>query len=107
MRQANAFAPNWGQTIFQSANEMNQNLILKNQVAEIQGKLEGEKSWWENRRASIQSDFMKELETDGKPAASTQRRTGSDSDDAVLVETGGPVGDQGARKRKAKKAAGA
>jgi hypothetical protein len=48
---------------------MNQNLLLKAQVSEIQTKLETEKTWWENRRASIQSDFMKELETDGKPPA--------------------------------------
>ena len=82
---------------------MNQNLILKNQVAEIQSKLETEKAWWENRRAGIQSDFMKELETDGKPVAVTPRKTGSDSDDAVVVEAGGPAQDQGSIRKRAKK----
>ena len=58
---------------------MNQNLILRNQVAD--------------------------LGIDGKPVEAAQRKTGSsDSDDAVLVETGGPAQDQGAKKRKAKKA---
>lgn len=87
---------------------MNANLMLKNQVTEMQLKLDVEKTWWDNKRANIQSDFMKELESDGKPADATQRpKTASDSsDDAVLVETGGPA-DQGSKKRKGKKAAGA
>lgn len=80
---------------------MNQNLILKNQIAEIQSKTDAEKQWWENRKAGA----MKDLGVDGTPVEVAPRKTGSsDSDDAVLVETGGPAQDQGAKKRKGKKA---
>ena len=78
---------------------MNQNIILKERVAEIQSQLESEKAWWENRRAGIQSDFMKELETDGKPVEVAQRKTGSSDDDTVLVEAGGPAGSLGNNKK--------
>ena len=81
---------------------MNQNNLMKERVAEIQAQLEAEKAWWDNRRAGIQSDFMKELETDGKPVEAPQRKTGSD-DDAVLVEAGGPAQAQGGKKKKPKK----
>ena len=62
-----------------------------------------DKEWWENRRAGIQSDFMKELEGDSKTADTSQqpKKTGSD-DDAVLVEAGGPAQAQGAGKNKKK-----
>ncbi len=62
-----------------------------------------EKAWWENRRAGIQSDLMRELETDGngKAVEPAQRKVGSD-DDAVLVEAGGPMGAQGGKKKKKK-----
>jgi len=101
--QANAFAPNWGQTIFQSANEMNQNIVLKNHIATIQAKLEPEKSAWEARRTDIQSNFMKELDMNGTAAENAPRKTGSESDDAVLVDAGGPALDQGSKKKKGKK----
>lgn len=85
---------------------MNQNILLKNQVTEMQLKLDVEKSWWENKRAQTSSDFMKELEADSKSAATAQRpKTSDSSDDAVLVETGGPA-DQGSKKKKGKKGAG-
>ena len=86
---------------------MNQNILLKNQVTEMQLKLDVDKSWWENKRAQASSDLMKELETDSKSAATAQRpKTASDSsDDAVLVETGGPA-DQGSKKKKGKKGGG-
>jgi translocation protein SEC66 len=69
----------------------------------VQSQLEAEKTWWEGRRAGIQSEFMKELESDEKPPDTIpQRKNGSD-DDAVLVEAGGPAGAQGGKKKKAKK----
>lgn len=61
--------------------------------------MEAEKAWWDSKRAGIQSDFMKELETNGKPVEPAQRKTGSD-DDAVLVEAGGPAQAQGGSKKK-------
>ena len=104
MKQANAYAPGWGQTIFQSANEMMNNDIYRKRMEEQQSKVEEERQWWDKKKTSIQESFMKELDDtsaattsaatkastksfeDTKaspaPAASVQ---GSD-DDAVLVE---------------------
>ena len=87
--QANAFAPNWGQTIFQSASEMAQNTHIRERLGEIMSKSEEEKKWWESRRAMVQADFMKELDDEKKK---------SSEDDAVLVEAGGPsVGKKGGK----------
>ena len=82
---------------------MNQNNLLKERVAEIQSQLPAEKAWWDNKRAGIQSDLMKELETsgNGKAVEPAPRRTGSD-EDAVLVDGGGPAGSQGGKKKKGK-----
>ncbi|KAK0258958.1 hypothetical protein B0A54_01718 [Friedmanniomyces endolithicus] len=116
VNEANAFAPEWGQVIFQSANEMNQNLLIKQRMVEIQETLESEKAWWDKKRAVIQSDFMKELEeADGKPAEEAKaadaapvpnKKNGSSDDDAVIVEAGGPAqaqGGSGKGKKKGKK----
>lgn len=85
--------------IFQSANEMNQNRLVRERMAEIQGQMETEKEWWEKRRAGIQSDFMKELEQEegrgAKMAAEPKNRGGSDDDAMVLVDSGGPAQAQG------------
>lgn len=93
--QANAFTPNWGQIIFQSANEINQNRLLKEKVAELEEKTEAEKAWWDKKRAGISSSFMKELEESQTKAEG--------QDDAVLVEAGGPGSTQGGGKKKGKK----
>ncbi|KAI9839040.1 MAG: translocation protein S66 [Thelocarpon superellum] len=108
--EANAFAPNWGQTIFQTANEMAANQILRKRAEEIQGKAAAEKEWWEQRRATIRTEFLKELddspEGSGKASKTSPvgERMGSD-DDTVLVESGGPAaGVKGSsKKKKAKK----
>ncbi|KAF2801857.1 uncharacterized protein BDZ99DRAFT_504334 [Mytilinidion resinicola] len=103
--EANAFSPNWGQTIFQSASEMAQNAQIRTRITEIQGQASAEKEWWEKRKADISSGLMKELDEEkttkpalasnpssnsAKPAAA---KIGSD-DDAVLVDSpaGGPKG---------------
>ena len=112
--QANALAPNWGQVIFQSANEIANNQLAKARMAELQAKVPEEKDWWERRKQGIQEGFMKELDDDAQTAAgvvkkgSAGQRLPSD-DDAVLVEAGGPAGAQGgetpgsAKKKKGKK----
>ena len=74
-RQANAFAPNWGQTIFQSASEMAQNNHIRERLAEITAKAPAEKEWWEKRRTDIQTEFMKELDEEK-----------AKSEDGVIVE---------------------
>lgn len=107
--EANAYVPNWGQVIFQSANEMLNNELYRARVAEHQGKVEEEREWWDKKKSSIQEGFMKELDGEvvGEGASATAQRPvtpakaaapvsasatapagsvqGSD-DDAVLVE---------------------
>jgi len=99
--QANGLTENWGQTIFQSANEINQNDLLKQRTAEIQAQLEGEKEWWAKKRDGVREDFMKEIGAEEKPV-DAQRKTGSD-DDAVLVEAEDSAPQGSGKKKKGKK----
>ncbi|KAL8674059.1 MAG: hypothetical protein Q9168_001546 [Polycauliona sp. 1 TL-2023] len=115
VEEANALQSGWGQTIFQSANEMHHNGILREKLTAIQAQGKTDKEWWQQEKASIQSQFMKELEDGRKetmkaaPLAGGERM-GSD-EEAVLVESGGPAasGAAGAskggtpKKRKGKK----
>jgi len=102
VNEANAFAPNWGQTIFQSANEMANNDLLRKRTDEIQAQAASERAWWDKKRAGIQSDFMKELDGPAKPA--TPGEKGASDEDAVLVEAGGPAaGAKSGKKKKGKK----
>ncbi|KAF2118122.1 translocation protein-like protein sec66 [Lophiotrema nucula] len=97
--EANAFAPNWGQTIFQSASEMAQNTHIRDRLTEILATAPSEKEWWEKRKATIQSDFMKELDDEKSPRREGHVAKGSD-DDAVIVEAGGPADKAGKGKKK-------
>lgn len=97
--KANALTPNWGSTIFQSANEMAANTLFRQKLDEIQSQTESEKAWWDKRRASIQEEFMKEL--DSAPSAKTNK-PGSD-EDAVLVDRDGLAVTGSMRKKKGKK----
>ncbi|KAL4888702.1 Pre protein translocase subunit Sec66-domain-containing protein [Aspergillus ambiguus] len=72
--EANAYVPNWGQTIFQSANEMMNNVIYRERMEFHQGKVADEKQWWEKKKASIQEGFMKELDEEGTSAASPAKK---------------------------------
>ncbi|KAI1649793.1 Sec62/63 complex, subunit Sec66 [Daldinia loculata] len=90
--EANALSPGWGQTIFQSANEIAANAMLRKRLEEIESRAETDKKWWEKRRETIQKEFMKELEEESSTKGSVK---GSD-DDAVLVDSGSP----GASKKK-------
>lgn len=99
--EANALTPNWGTTIFQSANEMAANTMFRQKLEEIQSQTESEKAWWEKRRASIQEEFMKELDSESAATAKTSK-AGSD-EDAVMVEGGGPAATGSMRKKKGKK----
>ncbi|KAJ5088186.1 Pre protein translocase subunit Sec66-domain-containing protein [Penicillium angulare] len=94
--EANAYVQGWGQTIFQSANEMMQNDIYRQRMAEQQSKVTEEKEAWSQKKATTKEQFMKELEEGSEtpqtpaqkssapatPAATVQ---GSD-DEPVLVE---------------------
>lgn len=110
--QANALAPNWGQTIFQSADQIYQNQLIKERLAEAQSKLADEQAWWSVRKQGISDSFMKELdEKDEKTSANSTKHStpkiGSTNpasdDEAVLVDAGGPTGSQGSRTSSAKK----
>ncbi|KAI0125951.1 Pre protein translocase subunit Sec66-domain-containing protein [Xylariales sp. AK1849] len=103
--EANALAPGWGQSIFQSANEMAANTMLRNRLDEIQAQTESEKEWWTKRREVIRQDFEKELNDEETAAAATKidARIGSD-DDGVLVDSGTPAATpSGGKKKKGKK----
>jgi len=102
VNEANAFAENWGSIIFQSANEIVQNELVRKRIGNLQSQVDSEKSWWEKRRAAIQDGFMKELD-DEKAAKSVKAPTRVSDDEAVLVESGGPaVAQQGQGKKKKK-----
>lgn len=102
--QANAYAPDWGQTIFQSANEMAANTLLRNRIEEIQARTTSERQWWDKKRANIQSDFMKELSEDANSKPTTPGERASD-EDTVMVEGGGPAagGKASSKKKRPKK----
>jgi translocation protein SEC66 len=111
--KANAFSPNWGQSIFQSANEIASNQLIRKRMDELQATRDSEREWWDHKKASIQSDFMKELDEDtasvtssnANVAASKAIPAGSraSDDDAVLVEAGGPVDKSSGGGKKKKK----
>ncbi|KAF1991762.1 translocation protein [Aulographum hederae CBS 113979] len=113
VQEANAFQPNWGNTIFQTASEMANNALIRRRMEEIQSQTEAEKEWWEKKRAQTSSDFMKELDEGSSTsglmspksvgtAASTTSK--ASDDDAVLVEGGGPAAQsQGGGGKKKKK----
>lgn len=67
--EANAYQPNWGQTIFQSANEMMNNAMFRGHLNAEQAKLSEEKEWWNKKKASIKEGFMKELDQEDRSAA--------------------------------------
>jgi translocation protein SEC66 len=116
--QANALQPGWGASIFQTANEMASNIVIRKRVEDIQAKAKAETEWWEKKRATIQSEFMKELNKgSGNPTAPTSTpqkhsapavttEKGGSDEDTVFVEGGGPAaaGAKGsAKKKKGKK----
>lgn len=102
--QANALAPNWGQVIFQSANEVAANTMFRERLDQIHSKVEAEKEWWEQRRASIKDDFMKELDADANPADKVgAAKAGSDEDDSVLVDVPTSTEQGAGKKKKGKK----
>lgn len=108
--QANAFAPNWGQSIFQSASELTQNHMLRERLSEIFGTAESERQWWDKRRAEIQAELLGELDADktksptegsvaGSVAGSVRGTKTISDDDTVLVESGGPAEKTGKGKK--------
>ncbi|PCG93542.1 Sec62/63 complex, subunit Sec66 [Penicillium occitanis (nom. inval.)] len=77
VNEANAYAPNWGQVIFQSAREMDQNTLFRQRIDEYQSKVGEEVEWWTRRRAEIQEGFMKELDAEKGTTTTTTTTTSS------------------------------
>lgn len=84
--QANGLAPNWGQFIFQSANEIAVNTQFRKKLEGIQSKTPQEKEWWEKRRATIETELLKEV--DGESADKESTGKPASEEDAVLVDAG-------------------
>ena len=92
--QANALAPNWGQIIFQSANEIAANTTLRERLLEIQDTIDQEKEWWEKRRGPVKAEPVKaesvkadEESEQAKSASVTSVPSVTSEDEPVLVET--------------------
>lgn len=103
--QANSLGPNWGQTIFQTANEIAANTIFRKRLDEIQSQTASEKAWWDKRRASIQDQFMAELDEPATASTKTNisKANSVSSDEPIMVEAGEPaVTDKGSKKKKGK-----
>lgn len=101
LQKANALAPGWGQTIFQSANEIAANTVLRKRLDEIQAQTESEKQWWEKRRAQIQKEFMTELDGGEKqPASASKAPSAASEDEPVLVDQNTPSATPSAAKKK-------
>ncbi|KAM0796501.1 Pre protein translocase subunit Sec66-domain-containing protein [Usnea florida] len=113
VEEANALATNWGQSIFQSANEMVNNAAIRERVAELQAKGKADREWWDKERESISTKFLQELDEGApqKTANPASTGAGTSDEDAVMVEAGGPAaggstaGSKGGtvKKRKGKK----
>lgn len=79
-------------------------------MEEIRATVDSEKEWWEKRRASIQKDFMKELDEAEKPTPSSSapsvsgaKSVTSEDSEAVLVDTNTPSATPSSKKKKGKK----
>ncbi|KAJ5807474.1 Sec62/63 complex subunit Sec66 [Penicillium robsamsonii] len=94
--EANAYVPGWGQTIFQSANEMMNNDIYRKRMDDQQRKLAEERQWWSKKKTSIQEGFMKEL-NEGSAASTDAAKTTSTtkSFEAASATPAAPVSVQG------------
>lgn len=77
--------------------------MFRKKLNEVQSNTDSEKEWWEKRRASIQSEFMKELDEEAQAKASkiaSPAKSTSD-EDAILVD-GPSASEHGSPSRKKK-----
>ena len=116
-RQANALLPGWGQIIFQSANEIAANKVLRDRLEEIEAQLEHDKEWWDKRRGDVKTAPKEEEQqqpADDGASEKGQTKAGSE-DEPVLVESADtpsaaatpaatpPATPQGGKKKKGRK----
>lgn len=88
--EANALVPNWGQIIFQTANAIAANELLRTKLDAVQDKAAAEKAWWEKRKASLgpandtaSTDDDEKIKGPSSPTATSK----TSEDDTVLVDT--------------------
>lgn len=88
--EANALVPNWGQIIFQTANVIAANEMLRTKLDVVQDKAAAEKAWWEKRKATLgeaatttASSVTEEKTAPSSPTAASK----TSEDDTVLVDT--------------------
>lgn len=82
---------------------MASNQMIRKRMDELQAQKDSEREWWNHRKASIESEFMKELDGDSAAAkAPPAPPSRASDDDTVLVEAGGPAdkGQSGKNKKK-------
>ncbi|KIH87826.1 translocation protein SEC66 [Sporothrix brasiliensis 5110] len=90
--EANALVPNWGQIIFQTANAIAANELLRTKLDAVQDKAAAEKAWWEKRKLSMPPSAGGEataatLTEDAKGPSSPTGASKTSEDDTVLVDT--------------------
>ncbi|KIW56600.1 hypothetical protein PV05_05247 [Exophiala xenobiotica] len=92
VNEANALAPNWGTHIFQSANEMVNNKMLRDKLDAIKATLPAEKEAWdaqrEKARRELEGESVSRVKTQAveAPAAEKTIKAGSSDEDGVIVE---------------------
>jgi len=112
--EANALSPNWGQAIFQSANEIAGNTMLRRRLDEIQAQTEAEREWWETRRGQMQSELLRELDAEeavaAAPAPGANKKKGpaagrsaGSEEDGVLVDANTPAASAPSKKKKGRR----
>ena len=99
--EANALAQNWGQVIFQSANEIAANTKLRNKLEEVQAQADTEKTWGKAKKRMIKKDLLgpEEASKASKPSASSSRRrrksparrSSTSDEDSYLLDPSAPV----------------
>lgn len=72
---------------------------MRNRLEEVQNTVEQEKAWWEKRRSTIQTEFMKELDESEKSSTAPPSIDG----DAVLVDSTASTTSTPSKKKKGKK----
>lgn len=92
--EANALVPNWGQIIFQTANAIAANEMLRTKLDAVQDKAAAEKAWWEKRKATLGVTDSPSAETETTAADDNEKGPSSPTaasktseDDTVLVDT--------------------
>lgn len=92
--EANAFKPDWGATIFQTANEMLLNEKLRERAAEVSNGAAAERAWWDRKRERVQRELLSSASDSPTTSAATPATSGlgsPKSEDDLLIGEDTPV----------------